>query len=159
MKRRRMNRGLLWMAVLCLMTVIFAFSAQHGTASDEMTSVAVMPLVEMMASMQEGDTMAAIDICYSIVGTIVRKLAHVCEYALLGYLVHQLMCTYGLRIRWLPILFCVAYAVTDEIHQAFVPGRSGRATDVLIDSVGVFAGVYAPAALLAVRQKLHNPKR
>ncbi len=36
----------------------------------------------------------------------------------------------------------IAYAVTDEVHQAFVPGRQGAVRDVLIDAVGVLIGVY-----------------
>ena len=38
------------------------------------------------------------------------------------------------------ILTGVAYAMTDEIHQLFVPGRSCQVTDVLIDSAGVLFG-------------------
>ncbi len=36
----------------------------------------------------------------------------------------------------------IAYAVTDEVHQAFVPGRQGAVLDVLVDAVGVLVGVY-----------------
>ena len=36
----------------------------------------------------------------------------------------------------------IAYAVTDEVHQHFVPGRAGAAYDVAIDAVGVLLGVY-----------------
>jgi VanZ family protein len=35
----------------------------------------------------------------------------------------------------------IAYAITDEVHQLFVPGRVGAPLDVVIDSVGVAAGV------------------
>ena len=38
------------------------------------------------------------------------------------------------------MLVAVAYAVTDEVHQLFVPGRSGRITDVLIDGAGAVVG-------------------
>ena len=36
----------------------------------------------------------------------------------------------------------IAYAATDEVHQAFVPGRHGAVLDVLVDAVGVLIGVY-----------------
>jgi VanZ family protein len=45
-----------------------------------------------------------------------------------------------------PTLIAILYAVTDEIHQHFVPGRDGRATDVLIDAAGVVVGVCLVAA-------------
>ena len=34
-----------------------------------------------------------------------------------------------------------AYACMDEVHQIFVPGRAGRFTDVLVDSIGIALGV------------------
>jgi VanZ family protein len=66
-----------------------------------------------------------------------RKVAHAAEYAVLGAL---LLRAIG---RELPAAAIgIAYAVTDEIHQAFVPGRQGAVADVLIDAAGVLIGVY-----------------
>jgi VanZ family protein len=68
---------------------------------------------------------------------LLRKLAHAAEYAVLGALLLRAL---G---RELPaVLAGVAYAVTDEMHQAFVPGRQGAALDVLVDAAGVLIGVY-----------------
>ena len=47
----------------------------------------------------------------------------------------------------LPFLTGVLYAVSDEIHQTFVPGRAGQIRDVLIDSCGVLAGILLARAL------------
>jgi VanZ family protein len=67
---------------------------------------------------------------------VVRKLAHVTEYAVLGAL---LVRAAG---RELPaFLLGVAYAVSDEVHQHFVPGRHSTPVDVAIDAVGVAVGV------------------
>ena len=38
-------------------------------------------------------------------------------------------------------LIAAAYGASDEVHQAFVPGRSPMPTDVLIDATGAFIGV------------------
>lgn len=38
-------------------------------------------------------------------------------------------------------LFCIIYALSDEIHQLFVFGRSGELKDVLIDTIGSFLGI------------------
>jgi VanZ family protein len=68
--------------------------------------------------------------------TILRKGAHVTEYAILGLL---LMRAIG---RELPaFLIGVAYAVTDEIHQHFVTGRHASPIDVAIDSAGILIGI------------------
>ena len=69
---------------------------------------------------------------------LLRKLAHAAEYAILGALLLR-----ALR-RELPALAAgVAYAVSDEVHQHFVPGRRGAPLDVLIDAVGVVVGILA----------------
>ncbi len=42
--------------------------------------------------------------------------------------------------------FVILYAVSDEVHQLFVPGRGGQLTDVIIDTAGAGAGlgIYMP---------------
>ena len=67
---------------------------------------------------------------------LLRKAAHVTEFAILGALLARAL---G---RSLPaIVVGVAYAVLDEIHQSFVPDRAGVPLDVVIDTVGVVLGV------------------
>jgi VanZ family protein len=65
-----------------------------------------------------------------------RKLAHTAEFAVLGALLVR-----ALSARWPAFLLGAAYAVSDEVHQSFVPGRMGSPLDVAIDSVGVVFGV------------------
>jgi VanZ family protein len=68
---------------------------------------------------------------------VLRKIAHAAEYAVLGALLFRAL---G---RELPaVVIGIAYAVTDEVHQAFVSGRHGTPVDVLVDAVGVLIGVY-----------------
>ncbi len=68
--------------------------------------------------------------------TILRKGAHVTEYAIFGLL---LMRAIG---REAPsFLLGSAYAITDEVHQHFVSGRHSSPIDVAIDSTGVLIGV------------------
>ena len=68
--------------------------------------------------------------------TILRKAAHVTEYAILGLL---LMRAIGREIP--AVLIGVAYAISDELHQHFVRGRHSSPIDVAIDSAGVLIGV------------------
>ena len=69
---------------------------------------------------------------------VLRKCAHATEYAILAVLLVRAL---G---RELPAFVAgVAYAVTDEVHQRFVPGRHGAVYDVAIDAFGVLLGVLA----------------
>jgi VanZ family protein len=47
----------------------------------------------------------------------------------------------GLRGFIFSLVFCVLYAISDEVHQLFVPGRGAQVTDVMIDSFGAFVGI------------------
>jgi VanZ family protein len=78
--------------------------------------------------------------------TVLRKGAHMTEYAILGLL---LLRATG---RELPALALgVAYAITDEIHQHFVSGRHASPLDVLIDTVGLAIGIFVVRRLFQTR--------
>lgn len=89
----------------------------------------------------------------------VRKCAHFTEYTLLGWSIALTAADYLERLRAegrdvtsgaqfiAPWLIGTAYAVTDEIHQYFVPGRSCEVRDVVIDSCGVLVGALIVAKL------------
>ena len=69
--------------------------------------------------------------------TLLRKSAHMTEYAILGALLLRAL---G---RETPALAAgIAYAATDELHQHFVRGRHASPLDILVDAVGVTLGVY-----------------
>jgi VanZ family protein len=67
---------------------------------------------------------------------ILRKLAHAGEFAVLGALLVRATDRAGLAFG-----VGAVYAVSDELHQMFVPGRMGSPLDVAIDVVGVACGV------------------
>jgi VanZ family protein len=80
---------------------------------------------------------------------VVRKAAHLTEYALLAALWLRAFARSAVSpstAAWLALAVSVACAVVDETHQAFVPTRTGRAGDVLIDTVGALAAIL-PARL------------
>jgi len=69
--------------------------------------------------------------------TLLRKGAHITEFAILGALLLR-----ALRSELPAVAAGIAYAATDELHQHFVRGRHAALLDVLIDAVGVTLGVY-----------------
>ena len=78
--------------------------------------------------------------------TLLRKGAHLTEYAILG----------GLLLRALgrevpAVVAGALYAVSDELHQHFVRGRHAAPLDVLLDTAGVALGVYLLHRLLQTR--------
>jgi VanZ family protein len=73
--------------------------------------------------------------------TILRKCAHVTEYAILGLLLLR-----ALGRETPALLGGVAYAASDELHQHFVSGRHASPIDVAIDSTGILVGILAYVA-------------
>jgi VanZ family protein len=69
---------------------------------------------------------------------VLRKLAHMAEYAILGALLLR-----ALERPLAAFAAAVAYAATDELHQHFVRGRHASALDVGIDAAGVALGIVA----------------
>ncbi|HEY9717595.1 MAG TPA: VanZ family protein [Trichormus sp.] len=115
-KRIYSNKLLAWVLVIGWMTVIYAFSAQAH--SGEITEAVLGPA-----------------------NLIVRKSAHMTEYCILYVLLrHAFVVTDAKRSSFWPFLIAAVYAMTDEYHQIFVPGRSATVSDVLIDSFGACAG-------------------
>ena len=68
---------------------------------------------------------------------ILRKIAHIIEYAVLAILSMKNFKNQKLKV-WIFVTF---YAITDEFHQKFVPGRGPSLRDVLIDSFGAILGI------------------
>ena len=73
---------------------------------------------------------------------IVRKLAHLTEFTILGGLLYTILrryITYGTVIKTIGLGMLIASL--DEFIQLFSPGRSSQISDVLIDTVGIIIGI------------------
>jgi VanZ family protein len=78
----------------------------------------------------------------AIADTVIKKGLHAAGYAVLAVLWRRALVAHRVpRAAAWAFVLTVAYAVTDEWHQTFVPGRTGRATDVAIDALGACAGL------------------
>jgi len=86
---------------------------------------------------------------------VLRKIAHAVEYFILTFFLYRAfkgsfnMSIFGLFIY--PAVLSLFYAVSDEFHQSFVPGRSASIRDVLIDAIGIL-GFYITAKLFVIKR-------
>ena len=136
-------RGMLITALIAIFVTIFGFSNQNAETSSGLSQKVTNFVVEIIPSiknMPEPEKENVVD----RVESIVRKIAHYSIYTLVGILLMSLMSTYKIkeldRIA-ISMIIGVIYAATDEIHQAFVPGRGPLVTDVILDSIGVLTGI------------------
>jgi VanZ family protein len=72
-------------------------------------------------------------------------LSHFLEYLVLGLLVNWAVRPGSPRGRWWVWAFCLAFALSDEFHQLFVPERAFQLQDLALDSLASWFGVFLPA--------------
>lgn len=140
-----MKRILLAIPMLIVMYIIFGFSGADGAQSGSFS---------LMISEWVSDVLDAIDIDVSAseLHLPIRKLAHMSEYACLA--ITAMWAFMGVKKRYIFVfVFCVVYAITDEIHQLYVPGRAGSPVDVMIDTVGVAIGLLVYWVAVRLRRK------
>ena len=140
--------------VLLCMLQIFLFSADSADESDEKSNRVIIWIAERMVGQPLNEEERQEKIEEYVV--FVRKGAHVCVYLLLGFLMLSLIREYKVldwRMMFLAFILSFFYACSDEIHQLFVPGRSGSIIDVGIDSIGVYFGVLLYYGYYRIRRK------
>ena len=137
-----MKRFLLWTAVVFLAVMIFWFSAQSGEDStDTSNSLIHAALSAVSPSYREMNAQEQQAVLDDVRG-IVRKAAHFTEFCLFGMALYALCREYEKKQSlWIALGCGIGYAMTDEFHQMFIPGRAASWKDVGIDSAGVLCGV------------------
>jgi VanZ family protein len=129
-----------WLPVLLWAALIFWGSTD--LLSEGQTSRIIGPVLRWLVPDLSDDAFGRVQFG-------VRKLGHIVEYAILGMLLYRAFRQpkgpegWSWRHAGLALAATVAYAVSDELHQAMVPTRHGSAWDVLIDAVGAVLGLAA----------------
>ena len=143
----------LWIAVILWMALIFSFSMETAAESSESSGGFIRTLLETFdrdfLTLSYADQHAKIE----SLSYFVRKSAHFCIFGMLGILVTSAVSTHGLTFRRTALLslgICTLYAVSDEIHQYFVPGRACMFRDMLIDTCGASCGIAAVSFLIYI---------
>ncbi|WP_430884104.1 VanZ family protein [Fusibacter sp. JL216-2] len=139
------NRLKIWLPVLIWMFVIFMFSAQPASQSGEMSGT----ITKWVMSVINMTPLSGI-ITKSLLHTLIRKCAHLTIYFVLACLVSRALFMEGVKASKnivLTITLCMLYAMSDEFHQAFVPGRGAGVKDVVIDTIGASLGTFISHSL------------
>lgn len=143
-----LSRRLVWWLLTVLWAVqIFRFSTE--TFGSDPSRSLIATLLTRLRLQVPPDTLL-------LLNTTVRKSAHLAEYAILACLLYRAVHKQE-RLSWklsqasLAVLLASLYALTDELHQAFVPGRSAAATDWAIDAAGAGLGMLVLHACLRRR--------
>lgn len=144
--KKNILRIVLIILILCWMYMVFGFSNAGGEESTGLSTRIAKIFIKN-------------EVYIEFAENIIRKLAHLTEYAIGGVLVYSLILTYKLKPKFQFLfswMLVTVYAITDEVHQLFIPGRSGRIIDVYIDTLGVLIGMCGFLVLLKFLEKLRK---
>ena len=134
-----MKKIILTVLTFAWMGLIFALSSDNGVQSKEKSNTIIDKTVYKVCQIVSSDcNKKEIRKNYHY---IVRKLAHFTEYFILGVLFIFTLREYGIKNVLVPIVFCILYACSDEVHQMFIKGRSPSIWDVAIDSCGSLTSI------------------
>lgn len=140
--------------VILWMILVFGFSGQVGDDSKVTSGNTIRKIVKIFATNIDQESLENV---VEALQPFARKVAHFTLYTLGGIIIYNAYNTCFKKLNNkipLALVTGMLYAITDEIHQYFVPGRSCRAFDVFIDSCGTFTGILICILILKIISKI-----
>ena len=127
------------------MALIFSLSSQNAAVSSGTSGNVIRLIVgifypgfDNLPAAEQTEIVASLQF-------LARKSAHLSIYMILGVLSFLTFISYEKLLFALRLTLsggiCLLYAASDEIHQLFIPGRSGEVRDVMIDFSGAVLGI------------------
>lgn len=124
------------------MTLIFYMSQQSGSDSADSSNLVadiIYYVYRMIA--RPHVSMDKLEFLSRFI-PIIRKTAHFVEFMILGILVSVNFTEHHIpKAMIIAVLFCILYAISDEIHQLFIINRHCSIMDMFIDSMGSLSGI------------------
>lgn len=135
---------------------IFRFSSQEGNKSSEVSKKVARKIINTFPytkNLSEETKLKMVERSQPII----RKLAHFSIYTVVGVCIMGFISTYKvilLKKFIVSLSVGLIYAISDEFHQSFVPGRGPSVRDVCIDTAGVFLGIIIVLVIISVFKAL-----
>ncbi len=140
---------------LAVMVCIFLFSCENADKSSDTSGRFVNLIISIFYGDYDEMATAEQEIIRGNISHFIRKTAHFVIYSALGFFAFltsgqkKFIC----RGTLLTVMFCGLYAVTDEIHQYFVPGRACMIRDMLLDTCGSLTGIIFSLVFMKIFQR------
>lgn len=133
-----MKKRLIWLTA----AIVYCMAIFITTASPASTGGNTMELIADFLHLSEEQA--------AIVNVIFRKSVHLTAFGVLAILFYNSFQSWRFGLAW---LCTTLYAATDEIHQAFLPDRTGTIIDVGIDSIGALLALLIVKIIAIMRLK------
>ena len=146
-------------AIICCI-IIFSFSAVPATASTKQSKGLTYNVIKLLNVNKLSEK--ELTKLTKKVNPLVRKIAHFSIYMILAIVTYMFIEELNIKSKsekerlrkniLYTCIFCIIYAIFDEIHQIYVPGRTGKVIDVIIDTLGSLVGI----TLMILKNKIKN---
>lgn len=149
-------------AIICCI-IIFSFSAVPATASTKQSKGLTYNVIKLL----NGNKLTEKELAKLTkrVNPVIRKIAHFSIYMILAIFTYMFIEELNIKSKsekerlrkniLYTCIFCLIYAIFDEIHQIYVPGRTGKVIDVIIDTLGACMGI----TIILIRNKFNYKKK
>ena len=154
----KVKRIIFAILVIINCVIIYKFSGQNSEESSQTSGFFVDKIVSIIVDINKSLNKESIT---DMVTFFVRKTAHFSIYALLGVWLMNEANTFQISKRRkiiICLIFGCLYAISDELHQSFVGGRSAEIRDVCIDTCGVLFGTFFVIIFCNIVKKIINKK-
>jgi len=134
-----LSKKYIWAIAILWVAFIFTLSSQVAEQSKSLSTGITKLIIDVIEYFNPDASISIAQLNHQI-----RKAAHFSAYLILGILISTALRKSGVRgfsCLALSLAICIFFAITDEIHQLYVPGRGGQVMDVLIDSAGAAVGI------------------
>ena len=143
-KKRKIYIAVSAVLLVAVMVTIFLLSAENGEQSSN-TRGTFVKITFILGFTPPED--------------VVRTLGHFCEFAALGFLSANMLFAYKEKLKpVLTALLSLGYAVTDEIHQIFVPERACQLSDLAVDFGGIILGTIVFSVIYLIIKRFERCK-
>lgn len=151
--KSKMKRYVRWIPVVIVMSIIFYFSHAPAVISSQTSAATTSTMLGLFKKWFGVNPFS--QIMANSLEVIIRQVAHVVEFMLLAmtfYYAYYSQVKSRKRMIWITLFFSIGYAVTDEIHQIFIPGRAAELVDIITDACGAAVGIIC----CVIIQKLYD---
>lgn len=146
LKNTRLITKIIWGSLVVIwMTLIFVYSGQDSEATSSSSSELTHFILNALTQI---GIISACNISteeFTLWESFIRTTAHFTEYLILGAITFEFIYrTFEVKKAkyfLYPLIFCLLYSITDEVHQYFVPGRAMQFIDFLVDSLGALVSI------------------
>lgn len=147
------------LTVVCMIAIFF-FSSENSSESSATSGRVISFILKLTVSDFKELSVSARKVMIHKAQFIVRKLAHFTIYTTLGFMLSMALGKRKLLSRQtlLALTAGAVYAMSDELHQSLIPGRSCELRDVMIDTCGVMTGIIISMIVFMVLRRRERRK-